>query len=208
MSMPPRSRHGGRRSRIRHRRRLRRRHWASPSSRMVSCSIRRRRAASGAMLASCGSSSGMGGRCRSPHEERAAGPRARASEPRPLLPLPRLHAASLPARAPRRPLGARRPERALEPRPSVPLPPQARARSRIHARTCGAGRGASLPAPDGRVLPPVPELGRSDPSELPRGNRGQGVEVGPETCASGWTGERLDLPLAIDTLVVRDSRLA
>lgn len=61
--------------------------------------------------------------------------------------------------------------------------------------------------PDGRPLKPVPESADGRPGELERLNRSRGVQIGPETCASGWTGERLDLGLAVDALVDADPRL-
>jgi hypothetical protein len=73
-----------------------------------------------------------------------------------------------------------------------------------------AGRDASLRfrRADGSVIPavPAPWAGRSD--EVERRHCERGLEIGPDTCASLWTGERLDLPLAVDALVVNDSRLA
>jgi len=62
--------------------------------------------------------------------------------------------------------------------------------------------------PDGRPLHPVPQPVEGDPDELERRNSGRGVRVGPETCASRWTGERFDLALAVDALVDADPRLA
>lgn len=60
--------------------------------------------------------------------------------------------------------------------------------------------------PDGRTLHPVPEPVEGHPGELERRNRSCGAQIGPETCASGWTGERWDLGLAVDALVDADAR--
>jgi Domain of unknown function (DUF222)/HNH endonuclease len=62
--------------------------------------------------------------------------------------------------------------------------------------------------PDGRPIPHVPEAHRVRQNQLARRNRGSGLEIGPESCASRWAGERLDLALNIDALVSRDSRLS
>jgi len=61
--------------------------------------------------------------------------------------------------------------------------------------------------PDGSVIPavPTPWAGRAD--QVERRHRARGLEIGPDTCASLWTGERLDLPLVVDALVANDSRL-
>ena len=73
-----------------------------------------------------------------------------------------------------------------------------------------AGREATLRfrRPDGTVVPavPTPWPGRTD--QVARTNSDGGLEIGPETSMSLWTGERLDLPFVVDTLVWNDSRLA
>jgi hypothetical protein len=72
------------------------------------------------------------------------------------------------------------------------------------------GRGGELRfrRPDGRALSAVPEPRTGRRGEIERGNRGHGVRIGPETCASRWTGERQDLALNVDALVDSDPRLA
>jgi hypothetical protein len=73
-----------------------------------------------------------------------------------------------------------------------------------------AGRAGELRfrLPDGRILPDVPSPHTSHTGALPRANARRRVEVGPDTCASWWLGDRLDLSLAIDALVANDARLA
>ncbi len=61
--------------------------------------------------------------------------------------------------------------------------------------------------PDGRPLTAVPD-GRPVPrADLERRNRRSGLRIDSDTCASRWTGERLDLALNVDLLVARDVRL-
>jgi hypothetical protein len=60
--------------------------------------------------------------------------------------------------------------------------------------------------PDGRPLSPGPDL-RPVQDDLERRNRRRGLQIHPDTCASRWTGERLDLALNIDALVGSDPRL-
>jgi hypothetical protein len=60
--------------------------------------------------------------------------------------------------------------------------------------------------PDGRPLSPGPDL-RSVQDDLERRNRRRGLQIRPDTCASRWTGERLDLALNVDALVGNDPRL-
>jgi hypothetical protein len=59
--------------------------------------------------------------------------------------------------------------------------------------------------PDGRVITAVPEQQPGDRHELQRRHRRLGI--GPDTCASSWNGDRLDLALAVDGLVSRDTRM-
>jgi hypothetical protein len=61
--------------------------------------------------------------------------------------------------------------------------------------------------PDGRRLDPLPERRAGRHGELQQRNRGRGKRIGPETCASRWGGERLDLALSVDALVGSDTRL-
>jgi hypothetical protein len=42
---------------------------------------------------------------------------------------------------------------------------------------------------------------------LERRNRRHGLQLKPDTCASHWMGDRLDLPLTVDALVAADVRL-
>jgi hypothetical protein len=42
---------------------------------------------------------------------------------------------------------------------------------------------------------------------LERRNARSGLAVRPDTCASRWAGERLDLALSVDALVTSDVRL-
>jgi hypothetical protein len=72
----------------------------------------------------------------------------------------------------------------------------------------GTGGALRFRRPDGRAVPALPELGPARGDPLGRRNRGRGLELRPDTCASRWMGDRLDLPLAIDGLVGCDSRLA
>jgi hypothetical protein len=62
--------------------------------------------------------------------------------------------------------------------------------------------------PDGRRLTAAPDLRPVPPHELERRNRRRGLQIGPDSCASRWAGERLDLALNIDALVSSDPRLA
>jgi hypothetical protein len=61
--------------------------------------------------------------------------------------------------------------------------------------------------PDGRRLDPLPERPAGRHGELQRRNGGGGTCVDPETCASRWAGERLDLALSVDALLASDTRL-
>ncbi|HEX6652501.1 MAG TPA: DUF222 domain-containing protein [Thermoleophilaceae bacterium] len=61
--------------------------------------------------------------------------------------------------------------------------------------------------PDGLPLLPVPDRRAGHEPDLRRGNRRAGARIGPETCVPDWTGERIDLPLCVDALVIRDPRL-
>jgi hypothetical protein len=61
--------------------------------------------------------------------------------------------------------------------------------------------------PDGRRLDPLPERRAGRHGELQRRNRSGATRIGPETCASRWAGERLDLALSVDALVGSDTRL-
>jgi Domain of unknown function (DUF222)/HNH endonuclease len=61
--------------------------------------------------------------------------------------------------------------------------------------------------PDGRPLIAVPD-GRPVPrADLHHRNRRRGLRIDSDTCASRWTGERLDLALNVDLLVAQDVRL-
>jgi hypothetical protein len=71
----------------------------------------------------------------------------------------------------------------------------------------GQGGELCFRRPDGRPLRPVPEPVAGQSGELERQNRSRGTRIGPETCASGWTGERWDLGLAVDALIDADPRL-
>jgi hypothetical protein len=62
--------------------------------------------------------------------------------------------------------------------------------------------------PDGRRLSPVPERKPVKAPGLARRNRRLGLLIGPDTCASHWAGERLDLALNIDAIVGSDPRLS
>jgi uncharacterized protein DUF222/HNH endonuclease len=72
-----------------------------------------------------------------------------------------------------------------------------------------AGRHGELRfrRPDGRALPDVPSPPGGRVDGLQSRNAARGVEVAPDTCASEWLGDRLDLGLAIDALVANDPRL-
>jgi hypothetical protein len=61
--------------------------------------------------------------------------------------------------------------------------------------------------PDGLPLLPAPGRRAGHETDLRQGNRRAGARIGPETCVPDWTGERIDLPLCVDALVVRDPRL-
>jgi hypothetical protein len=73
-----------------------------------------------------------------------------------------------------------------------------------HSR--GGGR-VRFRRPDGRPIPAVPHTEAVEGDQLERRNRRHGLEIHPDTCASHWIGERLDLALAIDALAGRDVRL-
>jgi hypothetical protein len=62
--------------------------------------------------------------------------------------------------------------------------------------------------PDGTALNPVPTPVPGRRGEVERRNRGRGIAVDQETCASGSTGERFHLALCVDALVTADPRLA
>ena len=61
--------------------------------------------------------------------------------------------------------------------------------------------------PDGRPLTAVPETRSVQPADLERRNRRRGLRIDADTCASRWTGDRLDLALTVDALVAHDVRL-
>ena len=61
--------------------------------------------------------------------------------------------------------------------------------------------------PGGRVIPDVPSIGPVRGLSLERRDRRSGLAVRPDTCASRWAGERLDLALSVDALVTSDVRL-
>ena len=61
--------------------------------------------------------------------------------------------------------------------------------------------------PDGRLVPDVWPAGPLRGQALERRNRRSGLAVKPDTCASHWAGERLDLALSVDALVANDVRL-
>ena len=61
--------------------------------------------------------------------------------------------------------------------------------------------------PDGVPLLPVPERRAGHEADLRQGNRRAGARIGPETCVSDWTGERYDLGMCVDAMIVRDPRL-
>jgi hypothetical protein len=62
--------------------------------------------------------------------------------------------------------------------------------------------------PDGQPISAVPEAESVEPGELPSRNHRRGLQISPDTCASRWAGERLDLALTVDALVGSDPRLA
>jgi Domain of unknown function (DUF222)/HNH endonuclease len=72
----------------------------------------------------------------------------------------------------------------------------------------GQDRLLRFRGPDGRIVPAVPTAPPGRAHELERRHRAGGLEIRPDTCASRWLGERLDLPLVIDALVVNDARLS
>jgi hypothetical protein len=61
--------------------------------------------------------------------------------------------------------------------------------------------------PDGRPLTAVPDRRPVHPADLERHNRLRRLRIDSDTCASRWTGERLDLALNVDLLVAHDVRL-
>jgi hypothetical protein len=61
--------------------------------------------------------------------------------------------------------------------------------------------------PDGRPLGPLPDRRSVQAPGLERRNRRHGLQLKPDTCASHWMGDRLDLPLTVDALVAADVRL-
>ncbi len=62
--------------------------------------------------------------------------------------------------------------------------------------------------PDGQPIPAVPEAESVERGELPSSNHRRGLQIRPDTCASRWAGDRLDLALTVDALVGSDPRLA
>jgi hypothetical protein len=62
--------------------------------------------------------------------------------------------------------------------------------------------------PDGRRLSAVPLVRPVEQDDLERRNGRHGAGIGPDTCASRWAGDRLDLALNIDALVRSDRRLS
>ena len=61
--------------------------------------------------------------------------------------------------------------------------------------------------PDGRPVAALPDARPLQAPGLERRNRRHGLQLKPDTCASHWMGDRLDLPLTIDALVAADVRL-
>jgi Domain of unknown function (DUF222)/HNH endonuclease len=61
--------------------------------------------------------------------------------------------------------------------------------------------------PDGHPIPPTPPPTKGNPMRLHDHHRRQGLDITPHTTSRGWDGSRLDLALAIDTLVWTDPRL-
>ena len=61
--------------------------------------------------------------------------------------------------------------------------------------------------PDGRPLAALPDTRPLQAPGLERRNRRHGLQLKPDTCASHWMGDRLDLPLTVDALVAADVRL-
>jgi hypothetical protein len=66
--------------------------------------------------------------------------------------------------------------------------------------TLGSGRLAFV-GPDGRRISPAPRPPRGDCGELLRRQRRAGLEVDPETCVPLWSGENLDLGMAVDAVL-------
>ena len=65
------------------------------------------------------------------------------------------------------------------------------------------GNSLRFRPPDGRVIRAVPRPPRrSDPGCVPDENRRHGHHVTPTTCLPGWAGERLDLGMAVDAVLV------
>jgi hypothetical protein len=71
----------------------------------------------------------------------------------------------------------------------------------------GRDRSLRFRRPDGMVVPAVPAPVPGRTHEVERRHRRNGLAIGPDTCRSRWLGDRLDLPLTIDALVVNDARL-
>lgn len=74
-----------------------------------------------------------------------------------------------------------------------------------------AGDGGANPwvfsRPDGTVMAaPPPPLPAGDHTDLVRQNRRLGLDISPTTGVPGWSGEHLDLNLALDTLFSLDRR--
>jgi Domain of unknown function (DUF222) len=60
--------------------------------------------------------------------------------------------------------------------------------------------------PDGRPISALPDARQVGHDDLERRNHRGGLRIGPDTCASRWAGDRLDLALTVDALVVGDAR--
>jgi Domain of unknown function (DUF222)/HNH endonuclease len=71
----------------------------------------------------------------------------------------------------------------------------------------GPQRRLRFKRPDGRTVPDVWAVEPLRGHSLEGRNRRNGLAVQPDTCASSWAGERLDLALSVDALVTNDVRL-
>ena len=61
--------------------------------------------------------------------------------------------------------------------------------------------------PDGLRLRPVPERRPGHEEALRQANSRAGARIGPETCVQEAAGERYDLAMCVDAMIVRDPRL-